>query len=56
METMLKLWCDNQGNVKCVVYSQAKQIFERLKNDTGEMAKELKDKSKVGLPAIWKSN
>ena len=46
METMLKLWCDNQVRVKnCPVNQntvcyQAKLIFERLKEEAGETAKD----------------
>lgn len=45
---MLKLWCDNWGNVKnCAidentVCSQVKVIFEGLKEKAGEIAKDEK--------------
>ena len=45
METLLQSWCDNQVRVKnCpvdqnTVCFQAKQIFEKLKEETGEAAK-----------------
>ncbi|XP_023210893.1 tigger transposable element-derived protein 1-like, partial [Centruroides sculpturatus] len=61
METMLKLWCDNQVNVKnCpvdqnTVCSQAKLIFERLKEDAGEVAKDEEFKASNGWFNRFKS-
>ncbi|XP_023232705.1 tigger transposable element-derived protein 1-like [Centruroides sculpturatus] len=62
METMLKLWCDNQVNVKnCpvdqnTVCSQAKLIFERLKEDAGEVAKDEEFKASNGWFNRFKSH
>lgn len=45
METLLKIWCDNQVRVKnCpvdqnTICNKAKLIFTRLKEEAGDMAK-----------------
>ncbi|XP_023243487.1 tigger transposable element-derived protein 1-like [Centruroides sculpturatus] len=62
MKIMLKLWCDNQVNVKnCpvdqnTVCSQAKLIFERLKEDAGEVAKDEEFKASNGWFNRFKSH
>lgn len=61
METLLKLWCDNQVTVKnCpvdqnTVCFQAKQIFEKLKDEAGEMAKDETFKASNGWFSRFKS-